>query len=125
MHASLDRTMFTRVLLVAGAAMALWAAPAADAAHRAHHAARAHGAVVHVVKPGLRAHTNQSQNWFGYNQGTLEQGSKQFNAITGDWTVPTATQHTAGQDAASSDWIAKLIPVQASAVPICPSTVTK
>ena len=53
----------------------------------------------------LRANTNQSSNWFGYNQGTLEQGSKQFHAITGDWTVPTATQHTAGQDAASSDWI--------------------
>ena len=105
MSASLDRTTFTRGLLVAGAALALWAAPAADAAHRAHHAARAHGAVVHVVRPGLRAHANQSNNWFGYNQGTLEQGSKLFNAITGDWTVPTATQHTAGQDAASSDWI--------------------
>jgi hypothetical protein len=28
-----------------------------------------------------------------------------FNSITGDWTVPTATQHTAGQDESSSDWI--------------------
>ena len=65
MSASLDRTTFTRGLLVAGAALALWAAPAADAAHRAHHAARAHGAVVHVIRPGLRAHANQSNNWFG------------------------------------------------------------
>src|SRR5260370_31863772 len=53
----------------------------------------------------LRANTNQSSNWFGYNQGTLEQGSKLFNSITGDWTVPTASQHTKAQDEFSSDWI--------------------
>src|SRR5206468_11707875 len=29
----------------------------------------------------------------------------QFHSVTGDWIVPTATRHTAGQDAASSDWI--------------------
>ena len=64
-----------------------------------------HGAIVHLVKPGLRANANSSNNWFGYNQGTLEQGGKQFNSIAGDWTVPTATQHAAGQDESSSDWI--------------------
>ena len=48
---------------------------------------------------------DQSSNWFGYNQGSLEQGGTLFNSITGDWTVPTATQHTAGQDEYSSDWI--------------------
>ena len=48
---------------------------------------------------------NQSNNWFGYNQGALEQGGKLFHSITGDWTVPTATQHTPGQAEASSDWI--------------------
>jgi Peptidase A4 family len=53
----------------------------------------------------LRSNTNSNSNWFGYNQGTLEQGSKLFNSITGDWTVPTATQHTAGQAEDSSDWI--------------------
>ena len=63
-----------------------------------------HGAIVHLVKPGLRANANSSNNWFGYNQGTLEQGGKQFNSIAGDWTVPTATQHAAG-DESSSDWI--------------------
>ena len=41
----------------------------------------------------------------GYSQGTLEQGSKLFNSISGDWTVPAATQHTSGQAEASSDWI--------------------
>jgi hypothetical protein len=59
-----------------------------------------HGQVLQI-----RAHTNQSTNWFGYNQGSLELGGKQFNAITGDWVVPTATQHTAGQEEFSSDWI--------------------
>src|SRR3954465_3187152 len=48
---------------------------------------------------------NQSNNWFGYNQGTLEKGNKLFNSISGDWTVPAATQHTAGQAESSSDWI--------------------
>jgi hypothetical protein len=57
------------------------------------------------VGPRLRSNTNTSSNWFGYNQGTLEQGSKLFNSIGGQWTVPAVTQHTAGQDEASSDWI--------------------
>jgi hypothetical protein len=63
-----------------------------------------HGQLLHLA-PGARANANQSTNWFGYGQGTLEQGSKLFNSITGDWTVPTATQHTAGQAESSSDWI--------------------
>jgi len=63
-----------------------------------------HGQLLRLA-PHLSANANQSSNWFGYNQGTLEQGGKLFNAITGDWTVPTATQHTAGQAESSSDWI--------------------
>jgi hypothetical protein len=69
-------------------------------------APRSHGQLLHLAKPGLRANANQSTNWFGYNQGTLEQGGlKQFHSITGDWTVPTVSQHTPGQDESSSDWI--------------------
>jgi hypothetical protein len=64
----------------------------------------AHGQLLRLA-PHPRANTNQSSNWFGYNQGTLEQGTKLFNAIAGDWTVPTASQHTAGQAEYSSDWI--------------------
>jgi hypothetical protein len=60
----------------------------------------AHG---QLLEPSFNAH--ESSNWFGYNQGSLELGGKQFNAITGDWTVPAATQHTSGQDEYSSDWI--------------------
>ena len=64
----------------------------------------AHGQFVHVVKH--RFNTNQSSNWFGYNQGTLEQGgAKQFNSITGNWTVPTASSHSAGKSEFSSTWI--------------------
>jgi hypothetical protein len=64
----------------------------------------AHGQLLRLA-PHLQLNTNTSSNWFGYNQGTLEQGGKLFHSITGDWTVPTATQHTAGQAEASSDWI--------------------
>ena len=81
---------------ITGATLALTAASAS--------ALSAHGQLLHLA-PGLRANTNQSSNWSGYNQGTLEQGSKLFNSITGDWTVPTATQHTSGQAEYSSDWI--------------------
>jgi Peptidase A4 family len=85
-------------LAVTCAGLALWAAHAAAAP-------LAHGHVVNIVKPGLGVNTNQSNNWFGYNQGTLEQGGKQFHSITGNWTVPTASRHTAGRAASSSDWV--------------------
>ena len=80
------------VLVVATALMASGSAAAATPV--------AHGQLIHV-----RANTNQSSNWFGYNQGSLEQGGKLFTSITGDWTVPTVSTHTAGQDEDSSDWI--------------------
>ena len=64
----------------------------------------AHGQLLHLA-PGLKLNANQSSNWFGYSQGTLEQGSKLFNSISGDWTVPAATPHTSGTAEASSDWI--------------------
>jgi Peptidase A4 family len=59
-----------------------------------------HGQVIQIKK-----NANQSSNWFGYNQGTLEKNNTLFNSITGDWTVPTATQHTSGAAESSSDWI--------------------
>jgi hypothetical protein len=49
------------VLVVAAALMASGSAAAAMPV--------AHGQLIHV-----RANTNQSSNWFGYNQGSLEQG---------------------------------------------------
>lgn len=53
----------------------------------------------------LGFNTNTSSNWFGYQQGAVEQGGKLFTSITGNWTVPTATQHTSGQAEDSADWI--------------------
>src|SRR5436190_18624131 len=94
-----SRTAARAVIAASVVALGAGFATQADAAPRAH------GDVVHIVKPGLRAHANQSNNWFGYNQGTLEQGGTQFHSITGDWTVPAASQHVSGADEASSDWI--------------------
>ena len=82
--------------VIAAAAIAAVAAPAAQAAR----VPSSHGQLLH-----LRANANQSSNWFGYNQGSLEKGNKLFNSISGDWTVPAATQHTAGTAESSSDWI--------------------
>lgn len=65
----------------------------------------ARGHLLHVVKPGLRANATESSNWFGYNQGTLEQGGKQFHSISGNWTVPRARQHKKREAEASSTWI--------------------
>ena len=80
-------------------AVCAWGAGAASASDL-----KAHGQKLHLV-PKLHLNANQSNNWFGYNQGALEQGGKLFNSISGQWTVPAATQHTAGQAEASSDWI--------------------
>jgi hypothetical protein len=53
----------------------------------------------------LAVNANQSNNWSGYNQGTLERGSTLFNSVGGTWVVPTATQHKSGEDEYSSSWI--------------------
>ena len=87
-------------LCAAAAAASLAAAAPAGAV-----TLKSHGQTLHLVRGRAHVNTNQSSNWFGYDQGALEQGGKLFNSITGDWTVPKATQHTSGQDAASSDWI--------------------
>jgi len=81
-------------------ALALLAITAASSS-----ALSAHGQLLHLVPPHGTANANQSGNWFGYNQGTLEQGRKLFNSITGDWTVPAAAQRASGQAEYSSDWI--------------------
>ena len=66
-------------------------------------ALNAHGQLLQLAHS--RANTNQSSNWFGYDQGTIEKGGKLFNSVGGSWTVPTVTQHAAGQAEYSSDWI--------------------
>ena len=87
-----------RVLALGLLTMAMSLAAAASAS-----ALSSHGQLLKLAH--LRSETNQSQNWFGYVQGTLEQGNKLFHSITGNWTVPSASQHTRGTDESSSDWI--------------------
>ncbi len=96
-----ERAVLRRVLKASLLAVLALAALASTAS--ASTSLQAHGQLLKLSP--LHANTNQSNNWFGYDQGTLEQGSKLFNSISGQWTVPTATQHTAGQAEASSDWI--------------------
>ena len=96
---------FRRRAVVCAAAAGVGLAVYGALATRAAGAGLAHGHVVHIVKPGLGVNANQSNNWFGYNQGTLEQGGKRFHSIAADWKVPAASPHTRGQDEASSDWI--------------------
>ncbi len=92
-------------VVVAVSLASLVGATASASAAPKSHALSSHGQLLRLAPPRLRANTNSSSNWFGYNQGSLEQGGKLFNSISGNWTVPTATQHTAGQAEASSDWI--------------------
>ncbi|MBV8714800.1 MAG: hypothetical protein JOZ65_07000 [Chloroflexi bacterium] len=56
-------------------------------------------------RPIVRVGANQSNNWSGYNQGTLEKGGKQFHQVSATWTVPSATQHKAGEAEYSATWI--------------------
>lgn len=56
-------------------------------------------------RPVIRIAANESQNWSGYNQGSLARGGVRFHEIAGDWTVPMPNQHKAGEAEYSSDWI--------------------
>jgi len=58
---------------------------------------------LHLLSAATRFHAAESNNWFGYNQGALSHS--RYTSITGNWTVPTATQHSTGQDEYSSTWI--------------------
>lgn len=67
------------------------------------------GGVVHIVHvAGARVNTNTSNNWSGYNIGANYPGypaGTAFTSISGTWTVPTATQHVAGQAENSATWV--------------------
>jgi|SRR5438105_10547572 len=67
--------------------------------------ANAHPAQRHHGRPIVHVGANRSNNWSGYNQGSLEQGNKLFTSVAGTWTVPTATRHKAGEAEYSATWI--------------------
>jgi hypothetical protein len=82
--------------------------PLATMASGATTGALSHG-VVHVVRHvGGTVNTNQSSNWSGYNIGAdypqVTTGTL-FTSISGQWIVPTATQHTSGQAEDSATWV--------------------
>ena len=56
-------------------------------------------------RPIVSVGANRSNNWSGYNQGTLEKGGVQFHSIDGSWVVPTATQHSGGEAEYSASWV--------------------
>src|SRR3954469_20856777 len=91
----------TRLALAGAAGLALTLAAASPAGARS----TSHNRTIGLVR-GAHAtvDTTQSSNWSGYNKGMLETGGG-FHSISGQWTVPAATQHTKGQDEFSSSWI--------------------
>lgn len=57
-----------------------------------------------IARPIVVVGTNQSFNWSGYMQGSLEKGTT-FHAIAADWIVPRAKPHRHGEAEYSSSWI--------------------
>jgi hypothetical protein len=86
-------------LALAGPAAGATVAAAANAGHGVIH-------VVHGIGGGFN--TNQSSNWSGYNIGAdypqVAIGTT-FTSVSGEWTVPAATQHTKGQAEDSASWV--------------------
>ncbi|HWC38013.1 MAG TPA: G1 family glutamic endopeptidase [Acidimicrobiales bacterium] len=56
-------------------------------------------------RPIVSIGANKSNNWSGYNQGTLEQGGKTFHQASADWVVPRASAHRHGEAEFSSTWV--------------------
>lgn len=67
--------------------------------------ASTHARALHHGGTIVSVGANKSNNWSGYNQGTLEQGGKLFHSVSGSWVVPTATAHKAGEAEYSASWI--------------------
>jgi len=68
-------------------------------------AATPSSAVAVFHRPIVRVGANQSNNWSGYNQGTLEKGGAQFHRVSGTWVVPAATQNAPGEAEYSASWV--------------------
>jgi hypothetical protein len=85
-------------------ATSLCAAICAGSAARASAAVSAHGQVLRLA-PGIRGNTTTSSNWLGYALSALGSSVTLYHSISGTWTVPVATQHTAGEAEDSADWI--------------------
>ena len=101
--AAAGKGLMRRTPIAAAILCALALAPASPAAAAA--LPSSHGQLLHLAPFHSATNATQSNNWTGYDQGSLEQGGKLFNSIGSDWTVPKATPHGAGQAGSSSDWV--------------------
>jgi len=100
----IERFAFKRALMRSTVAVAASILGLGLAAGSASASLSAHGQLLHLAPP-TRLNSNDSDNWFGYNIGSLADNDTLFHSITGNWTVPKATQHTKGQAEDSADWI--------------------
>ena len=100
----IERFAFKRALMRSTVAVAASIIGLGLAAGSASASLSAHGQLLHLAPP-TRLNSNDSDNWFGYNIGSLADNDTLFHSITGNWTVPKATQHTKGQAEDSADWI--------------------
>ena len=66
-----------------------------------------------VARPDLPFHpgrvlttgaVRESTNWAGYNLGTIADGRKLYNQVSGSWTVPTPSLHAA-ENEYSVNWV--------------------
>ena len=57
-----------------------------------------------AARPIVVVAANQSFNWAGYTQGSIEKGAT-FHSIAGEWIVPKAKQRNGGEAEYSSSWI--------------------
>ena len=96
--------MRARRIVLAATTVSVATAAAAFAAPQSAATDLAHRSVGVVRGAHVGFAMTQSSNWSGYNKGVLENGTP-FSSITGQWVVPTATQHVKGQDEYSSSWI--------------------
>lgn len=98
-----------RGLAVACCGLALMGLAAPRSANPARSARASARGIIHVLhSAGGRFSTNQSNNWSGYNIGAAYPGEPagvKFTAVSGEWTVPAATQHTTGQAENSATWL--------------------
>jgi Peptidase A4 family len=71
--------------------------------------ARASTTAAARTRPIISVGANKSNNWSGYNRGALEHPTspQSFSAVTGDWVVPTATQHSSADKSGefSATWL--------------------
>ncbi|MEA2682371.1 MAG: hypothetical protein QOK05_699 [Chloroflexota bacterium] len=94
------RGLIGLVAIVAAVAVAALPATGSASAPAIQHV----GQVNRVARPAGAVAMTQSNNWSGYSQSAVAKGHT-FSAITGDWIVPRATPHQAGEQEFSASWV--------------------